>query len=61
MLDIERRRASATRVFGMLTQRIWGEREICLNVKFKFFNAFVVPVQLYDATAWAPTREEEKR
>ena len=61
MLDIEKRRASATRVFGTLRQRIWGKREKCMYVKLKFFNAFVIPVQLYDATVWAPTRAEEKR
>ena len=59
--DIERRRAGATRAFGMLRQRMWGRREISLKVKMKVFNAILMPVLLYGATAWALTKTEEKR
>ena len=59
--DIERRRAGATRAFGTLRQRLWNRREISRKVKMKVFNAIVIPVLLYGATAWAPTRTEERR
>ena len=59
--DIERRRAAATRSFGMLRPRLWGRRDVSLKVKMKVFNAVVLPVLLYGATAWALTRTEEKR
>ena len=61
MQDIERRRAGATRAFGTLRRRLWGRREVSLKVKMKVFNAIVLPVLLYGATAWALTRTEEKR
>ena len=59
--DIERRRAGATRAFGTLRKRMWGRREISLKVKMKVFNALVIPVLLYGATAWALTKTEERR
>ena len=59
--DIERRRAGATRAFGMLRRRLWGRREVSLKVKMKIFNAVVLPVLMYGATSWALTRTEEKR
>jgi len=59
--EIERRRAAATRAFGMLRQRMWGRREISLKVKMRIFNAVVMPVLMYGATAWAPTTTEERR
>ena len=59
--DIEKRRAAATRAFGMLRARMWGRREISLKVKMKVFNAIVLPVLMYGATAWALTRTEEAR
>ena len=59
--DIERRRAGATRAFGTLRKRVWGRREISLKIKMKIFNAVVIPVLLYGATAWALTRTEERR
>ena len=59
--DIERRRAGATRAFGMLRRRLWGRREISLKVKMKIFNAVVLPVLMYGATSWALTRTEERR
>ena len=59
--DIERRRAGATRAFGMLGRRLWGRREISVKVKMRIFNAVVLPVLLYGATAWALTRTEESR
>ena len=59
--DIERRRAGATRAFGTLKRRLWGRRDVSLKVKMKIFNAVVLPVLLYGATAWALTRTEERR
>ena len=59
--DIERRRAGARRAFGSLRQRLWSRREISLKVKMRIFNAIVLPVLLYGATAWAVTRTEENR
>ena len=59
--DIERRRAGATRSFGTLKQRLWGRRDVSRKVKMKIFNAVVLPVLLYGATAWALTRTEERR
>ena len=59
--DIERRRAGATRAFGTLRKRMWGRSEISLKVKMKVFNALVIPVLLYGATAWALTKTEERR
>ena len=61
MKDIEKRRAAATRAFGMLRPRMWGRTEISLKVKMKVFNAIVLPVLMYGATAWALTRTEEIR
>ena len=40
---------------------MWGRREISLKIKMKVFNAIVIPVLLYGATAWALTRTEERR
>ena len=45
----------------MLRQKIWGRREISLKIKIKIFNAFVLPVLLYDATVWTLTVAEERR
>ena len=59
--NIERRRAGATRAFGMLRRRSWGRREVSLKVKMKMFNAIVLPVLLYGATALARTSTEERR
>ena len=59
--DIERRRAGATRSFGTLKRRLWGRRDVSLEVKMKIFNAVVLPVLLYGATAWALTQTEERR
>lgn len=59
--DMERRKAGATRAFGVLRRRVWGRREISLKVKMKIFNAVVLPVLLYGATAWALTQTEEKK
>ena len=59
--DIEKRRAGARRAFGTLRQRLWKRREISLRVKMKIFNAIILPVLLYGATAWALTRTEENR
>ena len=61
MKDIEKRRAGARRAFGSLRKRLWRRREISLRVKMKIFNAIVLPVLLYGATAWALTRTEENR
>jgi hypothetical protein len=58
---MERRKAGATRAFGVLRRRVWGRREISLKVKMKIFNAVVLPVLLYGATAWALTQAEEKK
>ena len=59
--DIEKRRAGARRAFGSLRQRLWRRREISLTVKMKVFNAIVLPVLLYGATAWALTQTEQNR
>ena len=59
--DIQKRRAGATRAFGMLRRRPWGKREISLKVKMKISNAVVLSVLLYDATSSALTRTEERR
>ena len=59
--DIERRRALARNAFGALRRRLWGRREVSLKVKMKIFNAVVLPVLLYGASAWAVTRTEENR
>ena len=59
--DIERRRAGATRAFGTLKRRLWGRREVSLKVKMTIFNAVVLPVLLYGATAWLLTQTEERR
>ena len=59
--DIERRREGATRSFGTLRRRLWGRREVSLKVKMKVFNATVLPVLLYGATARALTQTEERR
>ena len=59
--DIERRRARATKEFGMLRRRLWGKREISLKVKMRIFNAVVLSVLLYGTTAWALTRTQERR
>ena len=59
--DIERRRAGATRAFGMLRQRMWGRREISLKIKMKVFNTITIPVLLYGATAWALKKTGERR
>ena len=59
--DIEQRRAGAKRAFGTLKRRLWGRRDVSLKVKMKVFNAVVLLVLLYGATAWALTRTEEKR
>ena len=48
--DIERRRAGATRAFGILRRRLWRRREISVKVKMKIFNAVVLPILLYGAT-----------
>ena len=52
---IERRRAGATRAFGMLRRGLWSRREM------KIFNAVVLPVLMYAATSWALTRMQERR
>ena len=59
--DIERRRAAVTRAFVMLRCRLWGRREVSLDVKMNIFNAVVLPVLLYGTTAWALTMIEERR
>ena len=59
--DIEKRRAGARRAFGQLRRRLWKRGEISLRVKMKIFNAIVIPVLLYGASAWALTRTEENR
>ena len=59
--DIGRRRAGATRAFGMLRRWLWGRKEISQKVKMKIFNTVVLPVLPYGATAWALTRTEERR
>ena len=59
--DIEKRRAGARRAFGQLRRRLWKRGEISLRVKMKIFNAIVIPVLLYGASAWALTRTEETR
>ena len=59
--DIESRKAAATRVLGRLRRRLWGRREVSLNTKINIFNAVVLPVLLYGATAWALTKTKETR
>ena len=59
--DTEMRRTGATRAFGMLRRRLWGRREISLKVKTKIFNAVVLPVLFYCATAWALPKTWERR
>ena len=59
--DIEKRRTTATRAFGMLRRRIWGRKEVRLKVKMKTINAIVLTVLLYGTTAWSLTRTEDKR
>ena len=59
--DIERKRVGATRAFGMLRLRMWGRKEISLKVKMKVFNANVILVLLYYATAWTLTKTEKGR
>ena len=61
LLDTEKRRAAASKAFGMLRQRMCGRREFRLKVKLKVFNAIVLPVLLYGATAWALTKTEERK
>ena len=53
---IERRRAGATRTFGMLRGRLWGRREISLKVKMKTLNAIMLIVLKYGAISWALTQ-----
>ena len=45
----------------MLRLGLWRRTQISLKVKIKIFNAVVLPVLLYGATAWALTRTEESR
>ena len=61
MLDIQRRRAGATRAFEMLRQRMSGRREIKLKMKMNEFYATVIPVLLHGLTVWSPTNTEEMR
>ena len=59
--DIERRRAAATRAFGMLRRSLWDMREVSFKVKIKIFNVVVLPMLLLGATASALTRTEVGR
>jgi hypothetical protein len=56
--DLEQRRAGARRAFGTLRRRLWERRETSLKVKMKIFNAVVLPVLLYGATA-EPSRKRK--
>ena len=53
------RRAGAKTDLESLRQQLWSRREINLNVKRKMFNAIVLPVLLYGATAWTVMLTEE--
>ena len=49
-----------TRAFGTPRRRLWKRRDACLNVKMKVFDAIVLLVLLYSATAWATTPTESR-
>ena len=57
--NAEKRRAGATRAFGMLQQRLCGRREISVKVRMKIFNAVVLHVLMYGPTSWGLTQAEK--
>jgi hypothetical protein len=59
--DVERRKAVAATAYNTLESKIWRRREISRGIKMRIFNAVVLPIMMYGATAWALTRTEEKK
>jgi hypothetical protein len=59
--DVERRMAISTTAYNGLVSKLWRRREVSTKVKMRIFNAVILPVMLYGATAWTLTQKEERR
>ena len=58
---MKRRIALASSAFGRLKKNIWSKKEISNTLKWRLFQALIVPIAIYASETWTLKTEDNQR
>ena len=60
-VDVDKRVAQASKVFGALRKAVFLDRNLSLSTKRRPYNACILSVLLYGTKCWTPLRKHIKK